>query len=122
VPAAELRVERALLPGGVIDERRLLNEINQRTKTLHEAKDGPTVKAAEILKQLNRKRCKLNLPKPLNKPLTAAETVERYRKGVLVVSGLYKCKRCPEWHSGAASGFMLTEDGAFCTSYHVVDN
>ena len=121
VHAAELRVERALLPGGVIDERRLLSEINAKTQELREAEDG-AVKAAILLKQLSRKTCKLTLPKPLDKPLTAAETVERYRKGVLVVSGLYKCKRCPLWHSGAASGFMLTEDGAFCTSYHVVDN
>ena len=75
-----------------------------------------------MLKQLHRKKCNIQLPKPGQQRLTAAETAQRYRKGVLVVSGLYKCKRCPNWHSSAASGFMLTNDGVFCTSYHVVEN
>lgn len=119
--AAELRVERAILPGGVIDDRRLLSEINLKTIQLRNAKPAP-VKSAELLKQLNRKKCTLQLQAPGKEKLSAGEIAKRYRKGVLVVSGLYKCKRCPNWHSGAASGFMLTEDGAFCTSYHVVDN
>jgi serine protease Do len=119
--AAELRVERALLPGGVIDDRRLLAEINLKTLELRDAKERP-VKAAALLKQLNRKKCDIQLQAPGQQRLTAAQIAQRYRKGVLVVSGLYKCKRCPKWHSGAASGFMLTDDGVFCTSYHVVDN
>ena len=75
-----------------------------------------------MIKQLSRKTCKLELTKPGNKKLSTAEIVKRYRKGVVVVSGYYKCKRCPKWHSSAASGFMLTKDGVFCTSYHVVEN
>ena len=119
--AVDLRVERAILPGGVIDDRRLLSEINLKTIELRDAKPAP-VKSATLLKQLSRKKCALQLQSPGKQRLTAAEIAKRYRKGVLVVSGLYKCKRCPKWHSGAASGFMLTKDGVFCTSYHVVDN
>ena len=118
--AAELRVNRAILPGGVIDDRRLLSEINLKSIELRDAEGA--IKTADLLKQLDRKKCNIQLPKPGHQRLTAAETAQRYRKGVLVVSGLYKCKRCPKWHSGAASGFMLTEDGVFCTSYHVVNN
>ena len=113
--AAELRMSRAILPGGVIDDRRLLAEINLNSIELRDAEGA--IKAADLLKQLDRKKCNIQLPKPGHQRLTAAETAQRYRKGVLVVSGLYKCKRCPNWHSGAASGFMLTADGAFCTSY-----
>ena len=118
--AAELRVNRGILPNGMIDDRRLLGELNLHAKQLRDAKDS--VKVADLLKQLNRKQCQLTLQMSGDKKLNTAEIAERSRKGVLVVSGLYKCQNCPNWHSGAASGFMLTEDGAFCTSYHVVDN
>lgn len=118
--AAELRVNRGILPNGMIDDRRLLGELNLHAKQLRDAKDS--VKAADLLKQLNRKQCQLTLQMSGDKKLNTAEIAERSRKGVLVISGLYKCQNCPNWHSGAASGFMLTEDGAFCTSYHVVDN
>ena len=118
--ATELRVNRGILPNGMIDDRGLLSELNLHAKQLRDAKDS--VKAADLLKQLNRKQCQLTLQMSGDKKLNTAEIAERSRKGVLVVSGLYKCQNCPNWHSGAASGFMLTEDGAFCTSYHVVDN
>jgi len=36
--AAELRVDRAILPGGVIDDRRLLSEINLKSIELRDAK------------------------------------------------------------------------------------
>ena len=120
VQAAELRVNRGILPGGLIDDRRLLSELNQHAKQLRE--EEGTVKASELLKQLDRKQCTLTLQQPGKEKLNSAQIAERNRKGVLVVSGLYKCQHCPLWHSGAASGFMLTEDGVFCTSYHVIDN
>lgn len=118
--ADELRVNRGILPGGMIDDKKLLSELNLHAKQLRDVKDS--VKSADLLKQLNRKQCQLTLQMSGDKKLNTAEIAERSRKGVLVVSGLYKCQNCPNWHSGAASGFMLTEDGAFCTSYHVVDN
>ena len=118
--AAELHVKGGFLPGDVIDDRRLLSEINKTTEQLR--KNGDTVKAVELLEQLSRKKCGIQLMPSGKQRLSAAEIAARSRKGVLVVSGLFKCKRCPNWHSGAASGFMLTSDGVFCTSYHVVDN
>ncbi len=124
LPGAEYRVKNGFLPGGVIDDRRLLDELNAKTLEIREAK-AAAVKSSELLKQLkqkNLKKCAITLAPAGKKPLSTAETAARVRNGVLVVSGLYKCKRCPHWHSGAASGFMLTADGVFCTSYHVVDN
>ena len=59
VQAAELRVNRGILPGDLIDDRRLLSELNQHAKQLREEKG--TVKASELLKQLDRKRCALTL-------------------------------------------------------------
>lgn len=52
--------------------------------------------------------------------LAAAQLYQRCRAGTLVVGGLYKCPKCPDWHTANATGLMLTEDGAFATCYHVV--
>tara|TARA_B100000029_G_scaffold87356_2_gene77447 strand:- start:1907 stop:2773 length:867 start_codon:yes stop_codon:yes gene_type:complete len=122
VPAAEktLQANNVFLATGEINDKAILNELNKKTEALRDGK--ATTQAADLLKQLNRKKCRLELPKAGKEKLSSSELVKRYRKGVVVVSGFYKCNRCPNWHSGAASGFMLTEDGVFCTSYHVVDN
>ena len=115
-----LHADKSFLPTGEVNDRAILGELNKKTGQLRESK--ATTKGEDLIKQLSRKTCKLKLGKPGNKKLSTAEIVKRYRKGVVVVSGYYKCKRCPNWHSSAASGFMLTKDGVFCTSYHVVEN
>ncbi|MEC8929486.1 MAG: serine protease [Verrucomicrobiota bacterium] len=122
VKAAEqiLKADNAFLPTGEINDRAILGELNRKTLQLRKGKS--TTKAADLLKQLTRKKCRVKLAAPSDKKMPPAELIKQYRKGVVVVSGFYKCNRCPNWHSGAASGFMLTEDGVFCTSYHVVDN
>ena len=38
-----------------------------------------------------------------------------------VIGDLFKCKKCPRWHVGASSGFMLTESGVCATCYHVIN-
>ena len=48
------------------------------------------MKASELLKQLDRKHCTLTLQQPGKDKLNSAQIAERNRKGVLVVSGLYK--------------------------------
>jgi len=115
-----LRADKSFLPTGEVNDRAILGELNKKTGQLRESK--ATTRGEDLIKQLIRKTCKLKLSKPGKKKLSAAEIIRQYRKGVVVVSGYYKCKRCPNWHSSAASGFMLTKDGVFCTSYHVVEN
>lgn len=115
-----LRANNVFLRTGEVNDRAILGELNKKTLQLRD--DKSTAKNADLLEQLKRKKCRLQLPQPGKKKLNSAEIVKRYRSGVVVVSGLYKCKQCPNWHSGAASGFMLTAGGVFCTSYHVVDN
>ena len=115
-----LRANKAFSPTSEVNDRAILGELNKKTGQLRESE--ATTKGEDLINQLSRKTCKLKLSKPGNKKLSTTEIVKRYRKGVVVVSGYYKCKRCPNWHSSAASGFMLTKDGIFCTSYHVVEN
>jgi S1-C subfamily serine protease len=54
--------------------------------------------------------------------LSAEEVYRKNRAGVVVVAQTYSCDHCDRTHCQIASGFMLTADGAFCTSYHVLSN
>jgi hypothetical protein len=80
--AADLRVKGGFLPGGIIDDRKLLSEINLKTIELRDAKDG-AVKSAELLKQLkklDRKKCDIQLATAGKQRLTAAETAARAQR------------------------------------------
>ena len=48
-------------------------------------------------------------------------SVDEAQKAVVVVGGIYKCDRCPDWHVAPASGFLIAEN-LVVTNYHVVDN
>ena len=50
--AADLRVKGGFLPGGIIDDRKLLSEINLKTIELRDTKDA-AVKSAELLKPVS---------------------------------------------------------------------
>ena len=105
------------LPGEVSDER--MEEVldNAAERLL---KSGQTVKMSELLRQLQRRSCSVALPKSAARPLSVAELAARSRAGVLVIGDLYKCRKCPRWHVGVSSGFVLNEAGVCATCYHVV--
>ena len=106
------------LPGEVSDERMedLLDNAAERL-----LKSGQTLKMSELRGQLRRRSCSIRLPKLSANKLSPAELMAQARAGVLVIGDLYKCKKCPRWHVGVSSGFMLTEAGACVTCYHVVN-
>ena len=82
---------------------------------------GRITPMADLIAQLDRKACSLRLARATRRPLGPAGVYEEAADGVLVVAGVYKCKRCPRWHAAIAAGFLVSEDGAFVTAYHVVD-
>ena len=96
------------LPGEVSDER-LLDLLDAGADQLIKA--GRTVKMNQLLGQLNRRSCTLTLPKPQLNRASTSELVARARAGIVAICDLYKCKKCPRWHVGASSGFVLTESG-----------
>ena len=105
---------------GEINDRLIQSTITtQADKWL---KAGEATKSEELAAQLDRKTCSLKLAKPGKRVLTAQETSKKNQAGVLVVAQPYLCGKCERTHLSLASGFMLTEDGAFCTSYHVMSN
>jgi S1-C subfamily serine protease len=112
-PAEPLR-----LPGEVNDDQ-VMELLDRGADQLVSA--GRTVKMRELIGQLGRSSCSVPLKKaPANK-LTTAELVAKSRAGVVIIGDLYKCKKCPRWHVGASSGFMLSESGVCVTCYHVVN-
>ena len=84
-------------------------------------RDGRTTKLSELARQLGREHCDLRVPRAGTRKLSPVELVRHAQAGVLVVAKVYLCAECPRWHVNTASGFMLSESGAFATSYHVVD-
>lgn len=93
-----------------IDEQgeRLCDEDKARltTELLEERRDVAVVALAE--------------PQTRDLPLT--ELYEARRKGVLVMRMLYKCDRCPHWHSGGSgTAFVISADGVCVTNYHMFE-
>ncbi|MCP4375854.1 MAG: trypsin-like peptidase domain-containing protein [bacterium] len=78
--------------------------------------------ANALSKQLSRTKCNLSLSTRRTKPMSRREIYRRNLDGVLIISGLFKCKKCTKWHTSAASGFALTASGAIATNYHIFDN
>src|SRR5215510_1485104 len=111
--------QRLNLPGEVSDER-IEDLLDAEADRL--IRSGRTVKMKELLGQLNRRSCSIVLPKAANQnKFSAAEVIARGRAGVLVIGDLFKCKKCPRWHVGASSGFVLTDSGVCVTCYHVAN-
>jgi len=83
---------------------------------------GMTRPAGDLIKQLRRRQCTIQLPAPSDRKMTPSEIYDRYKPSVLIVAGIYKCEKCGRDHAGPAGGFLITADGAFVTNYHVVNN
>jgi len=79
------------------------------------------VRMKTLIAQLKRPHCSLSLTAPGSTRLDSGTLLQQVRRGVLVVGSLYQCDKCNEWHLSAATGFALTESGAFATCYHVVN-
>lgn len=106
------------LASGVVHDERVVEEL--RAAGVKLMAGGKFVSMTNLAAQLNRKQCRLDLPRPAAQSAAPAE-FERLRPGVLVVASLYKCDSCDDWHVTAAAGFVLTASGAFATCYHVAD-
>jgi len=98
------------------DHARMRDLTAKATKLLN---SGKITSMDTLSKQLNRTQCKLSLPTRLTKQLTRPEIYRKNLDGVLIVAGVYKCKKCVKWHTSPASGFALTSTGAIATNYHL---
>ena len=106
------------LPGEVNDFR-IEDQLDLAAEQLMAA--GKTAKMSELIRQLNRRTCSVELPRFASKKSSGTEIAATCRPGVVVIGDLSKCKKCPKWHVGASSGFLLTASGVCATCYHVVN-
>ena len=84
---------------------------------------GRTVSTRVLVQQLQqRPSCQLELLSSDPVSLDPVDVYQRAKDSVVVVAGLYQCRRCSEWHASKASGFVLSSSGAVVTNYHVVDD
>ena len=107
------------LASGVVHDERVVEELRAAGVKLMAGRRF--VSMTNLAVQLNRKQCRLELPRPAAALPASSNIFECVRPGVLVVASLYKCDSCDDWHVTAAAGFVLTAGGAFATCYHVAD-
>ncbi|MEY2409106.1 MAG: serine protease Do [Verrucomicrobiota bacterium] len=104
---------------GEVNDDRILDQLDEGAERLMSS--GQTVKMADLIKQLSRRSCVIELPVPASRKYSAAEIAKVMRPGVVIIGDLSKCKKCPRWHVGASTGFMVTTGGVCATCYHVVN-
>ena len=104
---------------GEVNDFRIEDQLDLATEQLMTT--GKTVKMSELIRQLGRRTCTVELPRFSPTNSSSAQIAATCRPGVLVIGDLSKCKKCPKWHVGASSGFLLTASGVCVTCYHVVN-
>jgi S1-C subfamily serine protease len=105
----------------VFDDREIYQALER--EGLATIENGGATSVAELIEQLQRDRTVLHLDPPVAYAAEELGTVyERARDSVVIVAGLYKCDRCPDWHARPASGFVLRSNGIVVTNHHVIDN
>jgi S1-C subfamily serine protease len=107
-------------PEGLMDfnDRARIEELERVGKRMIE--DGATTPCEALRRQLARRHCGVRPIDPSAERLAPAQLYERFRPSILIVSGIYKCKKCGRFHAGVATGFPLNETGAIVTCHHVV--
>ena len=98
----------------VINDRQIISQMTNKVTEIMDS--GSVVEMKALIEKLKKEpKTKLQLS---NDSLSG---VEQAQQAVVVIGGVYKCNRCPDWHIAPASGFLIAED-LVVTNYHVVGN
>lgn len=73
-----------------------------------------------VIKQLERKTCRITLPEPKKKALSDREVWQLSRAAHVRVGWHYLCKKCDKWHQSLAGGYFVNTNGAVATCSHVI--
>jgi hypothetical protein len=103
----------------IVNDDRLLRRLERNAAPLCES--GAARTPAELAAQLevDSPPPTLDLPRSTGRPLPLPALYEQCGAGVLLITRMYKCEKCPNWHhSGEGSGFVLTADGVCVCCRH----
>jgi S1-C subfamily serine protease len=104
-------------PGPTDDER--LRRIEDAARDLVAA--GRAVPVDDLLERAGIGPCRVDLPKPADRPLASDDLFARVRKSVVVMAAL-EPRVGEEGHElSLATGFVIHPSGIVVTNYHVVD-
>ncbi len=116
-PRENLQVKPAApRKGEPINDRAVFAYLEREGLKLVNAGKLPT----NLLAQLHRKRCALELAPAGRQPLSPAAIASQAEDSVKVLAKFYNCRRCSRVHFASASGFVLSSSGALATSLHAL--
>ncbi len=83
---------------------------------------GETLPIGEMKKQLAvRRRVPVRMARAARHAMEPEQVYERCAASVVAVGSVYKCPRCPHWHTGGtATGWVLGDRGEIVSNYHVL--
>lgn len=82
---------------------------------------GTTPPLPEVRAQLNsRKRATIELARASRRLASPADVYERCSASVVALGAVYKCNRCPHWHTGGTgTGWVIGRKGEIVSNFHV---
>lgn len=114
----QLNPPSAPKPGEAINRLALLGYLETEGRKLVDA--GGTL--CDWKDKLEAKTCELKLPSTGSRTLSNPKQAQREEAAVAVIGTFFLCDKCSHLHMSTASGFFITESGAFATCRHVLAN
>jgi len=82
---------------------------------------GKTPPLSEVRAQLaSRKKAVVDLARPSRRVVPPSEVYQRCAASVVALGSVYKCNRCPHWHTGGTgTGWVVGLEGEIVSNFHV---
>lgn len=103
----------------VLDDGKLWQQFADR---LGEDQNGGRTPPITVLRDQLKERSttRVELVRPSRRNLDATEVYERHAASVVALGSVYKCNRCPHWHTGGTgTGWVIGRNGEVVSNYHV---
>jgi S1-C subfamily serine protease len=111
----------AALPRAMDDVGRWRRFADDLGGKFHMQQTLPMEALMEQLKQRDGAKVRLRLAPPRKKALEPEEVYDRCSASVVAMGSIYKCLRCPHWHTGGTgTGWVLGDRGEIVSNYHVL--
>lgn len=103
------------------DDRALFTQAETATTNLAEGNKSPLKKEARLAQVKRTSTDAVRLRAPIrDKQLDGEEAYRVAAAASVLITGAYKCDKCPRWHCTLASGVVVDSSGVIATNHHVV--